>query len=155
MLRFFGIPFVVAPMEAEAQCAELASRSLVDGIITDDSDVFLFGGTRVYKNMFNQNKYVECYLLSDMDRELGLNRDKLVQLAHFLGSDYSDGLPGVGPVVGMELMNEFHGEDGLVEFRKWWQKVQSGKDSEKDTNSAFKRRFVRSTMVFFFSMMFV
>lgn len=130
-------------MEAEAQCAELTSRSLVDGIITDDSDVFLFGGTRVYKNMFNQNKYVECYLLSDMERELGLSRDKLVQLAHFLGSDYSEGLPGVGPVLGMELMNEFPGEDGLVEFNKWWQKVQTGKDTDEDNRSAFRRRFVR------------
>lgn len=144
MLRFFGIPFVVAPMEAEAQCAELARRSLVDGIITDDSDVFLFGGTRVYKNMFNQNKYVECYLLSDMERELSLSRDKLVQLAHFLGSDYCEGLPGVGPVLGMELMNEFPGEDGLVLFRKWWQKVQKGQDTDQDTTNAFRRRFVGS-----------
>ena len=144
MLRLFGLPYVVAPMEAEAQCAELMSRGLVDGIITDDSDVFLFGGTRIYKNMFNQNKYVECYLLSDIERELSLTRDKLVQLAYFLGSDYTDGLPGVGPVLGMELMNDFPGENGLVQFRKWWQRVQTGKDTSMETNTAFRRRFVRS-----------
>ncbi|KAK0544506.1 DNA repair protein rad2 [Tilletia horrida] len=107
MLRLFGLPYITAPMEAEAQCAELVQRGLVDGIITDDSDVFLFGGTRVFKNMFNQNKMVECYLLSDLDREMGISRQKLVSLAYLLGSDYTEGLPGVGPVLAMEVLAAF------------------------------------------------
>ena len=144
MLRVLGLPYVVAPMEAEAQCAELLSRSLVDGVITDDNDVFLFGATRVYKNMFNQNKYVECYLASDIDRELALDREKLIRLAHFLGSDYCDGLPGVGPVLGMELMAEFPGANGLVEFRNWWLKIQRGKDTIADHPTAFRRKFKKS-----------
>ena len=78
MLRLFGIPYITAPMEAEAQCAALLTLGLVDGIITDDSDVFLFGGARVLKNMFNQSKTVECFLLADLDRELGLRlRERL------------------------------------------------------------------------------
>lgn len=142
MLRLFGIPYITAPMEAEAQCATLASLGLVEGIITDDSDVFLFGGLRVFRNMFNQSKTVECFLLSDLSRELGLDRDTLIRLAYLLGSDYVDGLPGVGPVLAMELLKEFPGEDGLRMFREWWQKVQSGRDKEVDTASQFRKRFV-------------
>ncbi|KAI0833524.1 hypothetical protein BC628DRAFT_1308717 [Trametes gibbosa] len=141
MLRLFGIPYITAPMEAEAQCAALLSLGLVDGIITDDSDVFLFGGARVLKNMFNQSKTVECFLLSDLERELGLDRDKLVRLAYLLGSDYTDGLPGVGPVVAMELMSEFPGQDGLHKFKAWWQKVQSGRDKQDESASRFRKRF--------------
>ncbi|KAJ3866045.1 hypothetical protein EV359DRAFT_37524 [Lentinula novae-zelandiae] len=141
MLRLFGIPYITAPMEAEAQCAELLSLNLVDAIITDDSDVFLFGGYRVFKNMFNQSKTVECFLLSDLSRELGLDQGTLIRLAYLLGSDYVEGLPGVGPVVAMELLKEFPGDDGLHKFKDWWLKVQSGKDHENDNSSSFQKRF--------------
>ncbi|KAJ9474076.1 DNA repair protein RAD2 [Pseudozyma hubeiensis] len=144
MLRLFGLPYITAPMEAEAQCAELVSRRLVDGIITDDSDVFLFGGTRIYKNMFNNNKVVECFLLSDMQRELGLDREKLVRLAYYLGSDYTEGLVGVGPVVAMELLALFPGEDGLLKFRDWWIKVQMGQDTIDDTRGKTMRRIKKN-----------
>ena len=143
MLRLFGIPYITAPMEAEAQCAELLTLELVDGIITDDSDVFLFGGARVFKNMFNQSKTVECFLAPDLARELGLDRGALVRLAYLLGSDYTAGLPGVGPVVAMELLSEFPGQDGLHKFRAWWQKVQSGRDRPEESATPFRKRFVR------------
>ncbi len=141
MLRLFGIPYITAPMEAEAQCAELVAMRLVDGVITDDSDVFLFGGNKVLKNLFNQSQTVELFLLSDLSRELELGRDKLIRLAYLLGSDYIEGLPGVGPVIAMEILKEFPGADGLHKFREWWRRVQSGKDNP-DEASDFKRRFV-------------
>ncbi|SCV71275.1 BQ2448_2863 [Microbotryum intermedium] len=144
LLSLFGLPFVDAPQEAEAECADLLSRRLVDGIVTDDSDVFLFGGARIYRNMFNDDKFIECYLLADLDRELGLDRKKLVRLAHLLGSDYTEGLPGVGPVLGRELLEEFPGDEGLSDFKKWWTKVQNGRDGPEDTSNAWRRKFVRA-----------
>ncbi|CEJ00145.1 hypothetical protein RMCBS344292_14211 [Rhizopus microsporus] len=94
LLKLFGIPYIVSPMEAEAQCAELERLNLIEGTITDDSDVFLFGATRVYKNMFNQQRFVEFYKSQDIEREMMLSRTKLIQLAYLLGSDYTEGIPG-------------------------------------------------------------
>jgi DNA excision repair protein ERCC-5 len=143
LLRLFGIPYITAPMEAEAQCAELVRLNLVDGIVTDDSDIFLFGGTRVYKNMFNSNKFVECYLARDLETELSLSRDTLISLAQLLGSDYTEGLPGVGPVTALEILSEFPGgQDGLTQFKDWWQDVQNrGRTKDADAASPFRRKF--------------
>ncbi|KAI0506956.1 hypothetical protein F5B22DRAFT_622078 [Xylaria bambusicola] len=145
LLRYFGIPYIAAPMEAEAQCAELVRLGLVDGIVTDDSDIFLFGGTRVYKNMFNSNKFVECYLGSDLERELSLSREQLISIAQLLGSDYTEGLPGVGPVTAVEILSEFPGRDGLQKFRDWWRDVQAhNRPKEADKASNFRKKFRKS-----------
>lgn len=145
LLRLFGLPYITAPMEAEAQCAKLVSLGLVDGIVTDDSDIFLFGGTRVYKNLFNSSKFVECYLASDLEKELSLSRDKLIEFAHLLGSDYTEGLPGIGPVTALEIISEFPSKDGLQQFKDWWFEVQHNqRPKEADAKSPFRRKFRRS-----------
>lgn len=142
LLRLFGLPYVTAPMEAEAQCAELVQLGLVDGIVTDDSDCFLFGGTRIYKNFFNQAKFVECYLASDFEKEFDLTRQKMIDVAHLLGSDYTEGLPGVGPVTALEILGEF---PGLDDFRTWWEGVQAQTiPKEDDKTSPFRRKFRRA-----------
>ncbi|KAH7563133.1 hypothetical protein BM1_00180 [Bipolaris maydis] len=139
LLTLFGLPYITAPMEAEAQCAELVNLGLVDGIVTDDSDTFLFGGTRVYKNMFNAAKFVECYLSSDLTSEFSLTRQKLIDIAQLLGSDYTEGLPGIGPVTALEILSEFQ---DLTSFRKWWDGVQNGTIKKSDdAQSSFRKRF--------------
>ncbi|KAK4451570.1 hypothetical protein QBC34DRAFT_423568 [Podospora aff. communis PSN243] len=145
LLKLFGIPYITAPMEAEAQCAELVRLNLVDGIVTDDSDTFLFGGTRVYKNMFNSNKLVECYLSKDLEAELSLSREQLISLAQLLGSDYTEGIPGVGPVTAIEILSEFPGKDGLVAFKDWWYDIQHhNRPKEADASNPFRRKFRKS-----------
>ncbi|KAI8851502.1 hypothetical protein BC829DRAFT_386850 [Chytridium lagenaria] len=123
-------------MEAESQCAWLLNANLV-----------------VYKNVFNQNKYVESYTLERLEGTMGLQRRWLVLLAYLLGSDYTEGVPSVGIVSAMEILREFSGvgrgieeeEVGyndlkcLEEFKMWVRDVQMG---EKDgVKSAFRQKF--------------
>lgn len=55
-------------MEAEAQCAFLDSAGLTQGTITDDSDIWLFGGNKVYKNFFDQKKFVLEFQANDIQQ---------------------------------------------------------------------------------------
>jgi len=138
LLRLFGIPYVVAPAEAEAQCVELERLGLVDGIVTEDSDTFVFGGQVVYKNIFEDKKYVEVYHAKDASEEMNLTQDALVALAMLLGGDYTEGVKGVGIVNGMEVLQAFDVEQdckaGLIRFRKWLDGFDP-KDLTKNHNS--------------------
>lgn len=135
LLKRFGIPYITAPMEAEAQCAELYRLKLVDGIITDDSDCFLFGGDRIYKNMFNQKQYVECYMVDDIEGKVGLTQEKLIELGLLLGSDYTEGIKGIGPVLAMEILAEF---GTLKAFKNWFDENTQRIPDKKDQTSLKK-----------------
>ncbi|CAH2231781.1 jg7193 [Pararge aegeria aegeria] len=145
LLQVFGIPYIVAPMEAEAQCAFLENAKLTDGTITDDSDIWLFGGKTVYRNFFNQKKHVLQFLSERIEKSFNLSREQLVLLSLLVGSDYTTGVSGVGPVTALEilasfpfnkkkLMNEQPNQNlyqelvtGLQEFKKW---VKAGKRTD-------------------------
>lgn len=134
LLRLFGIPYIVAPMEAEAQCAFLNATDLTHGTITDDSDIWLFGGQTVYKNFFAQNKHVMEFRAEQIEQTFNCNRGKLIQLACLVGSDYTTGIHGIGAVTALEILASFSGQDAngpgicnqsvlqtLIKFRDWWQ----------------------------------
>ncbi|KAB1211737.1 DNA repair protein UVH3 [Morella rubra] len=142
LLQMFGLPYIIAPMEAEAQCAYLELANLVDGVVTDDSDVFLFGARSVYKNIFDDRKYVETYLMKDIEKELGLTREKLIRMALLLGSDYTEGISGIGIVNAFEVVNAFPEEDGLDKFREWIESPDPTilKKLDTDTGSSARKR---------------
>ena len=121
LLTLFGIPYIIAPQEAEAQCAYLNEHGFVDAVITDDSDVFLFGAKYVYRNFFAEKKYCEVYSTDRIKRELGVDRDRFIQLALLLGSDYTEGINGIGIVNALEIVCAFKGDvlSASKAFREW------------------------------------
>ncbi|KAG2261328.1 hypothetical protein Bca52824_068407 [Brassica carinata] len=142
LLQIFGLPYIIAPMEAEAQCAFMEQSNLIDGIVTDDSDVFLFGARSVYKNIFDDRKYVETYFMKDIEKELGLSRDKIIRMAMLLGSDYTEGISGIGIVNAIEVVTAFPEDDGLQKFREWVESPDPtilGKTDAKAGSSVKKR----------------
>nr|6TUS_B Chain B, DNA repair protein complementing XP-G cells,DNA repair protein complementing XP-G cells [Homo sapiens]6TUW_A Chain A, DNA repair protein complementing XP-G cells,DNA repair protein complementing XP-G cells [Homo sapiens] len=150
LLRLFGIPYIQAPMEAEAQCAILDLTDQTSGTITDDSAIWLFGARHVYRNFFNKNKFVEYYQYVDFHNQLGLDRNKLINLAYLLGSDYTEGIPTVGCVTAMEILNEFpgHGLEPLLKFSEWWHEAQKNpkiRPNPHDTKVKKKLRTLQLT----------
>ncbi|KAM8847251.1 flap endonuclease GEN homolog 1 [Synchiropus picturatus] len=122
MLDYMGVPWVRAAGEAEAMCAYLDSQRLVDGCITNDGDVFLYGARTVYRN-FNMNSkdpQVECYRTSQVQTELHLSRENLVGLAILLGCDYiPKGISGVGKELALKLIQSLKEETLLERLSRW------------------------------------
>ncbi|TIA89626.1 hypothetical protein E3P96_02551 [Wallemia ichthyophaga] len=104
VLRSLRVDYVVAPYEADAQMYHLERIGLVDGIITEDSDLLVFGARKV---IFKLKQDGSCDEIS-RDR-FGLVRLDGIPLCsgqwtdvHFRrmamlsGCDYLKSLPGVG-----------------------------------------------------------
>lgn len=107
LLGLFGLPFMDAEAEAEAQCAWLHARGLVDGVVTDDSDIWLFAPAAsliVYRNFFKEGKAVMAFGGPRIGMQLDLRREDLVCLAMWLGGDYGTGVRGLGTTRALGLL---------------------------------------------------
>lgn len=104
MLSIMGIPWIIAPSEAEAQCAHLQTNGHVDAILTDDNDTLLFGANKMYRHFYSTSKRIMRFGITDVERDLSLSRLDLITLSILLGSDYSVGVRGIGPIKGLQLL---------------------------------------------------
>ncbi|XP_019376331.1 PREDICTED: flap endonuclease GEN homolog 1 [Gavialis gangeticus] len=127
MLECLGVPWVQAAGEAEAMCAYLNANGYVDGCITNDGDVFLYGAQTVYRNftMNAKDPYVDCYTMSSIKEKLGYDRECLIGLAVLLGCDYlPKGVPGVGKEQALKLLETLQGQSLLQRFNQWKEQFQ-------------------------------
>ncbi|CAG9582714.1 putative DNA repair protein RAD2 [Leishmania major strain Friedlin] len=103
LLDCCGVPYVLSPAEADAQCAFLARCGLVDAVFTEDSDVLVHGATRVLRGFFAQSKNVVAYEQTHLSA-CGITKTVLVALASLLGCDYTEGVCGIGLVGALEAL---------------------------------------------------
>ena len=63
LLNALGINYINSPEEADSQCAVLSyiDNDLVGGIISEDSDILVFGGKKLIKNFNIKNKTYDEY----------------------------------------------------------------------------------------------
>lgn len=130
LLTAFGIPWVSAPADAEAQCAFLCSAGLADGVISDDSDTLIYGSPIVFRHLYIGESTVELFKLSN----IGFDRNELISLALLLGCDFTVGVRGIGPVNATEIVRVYSGIDGLTRFRQWAESITEDPEVETDPN---------------------
>lgn len=97
LFEYMGIPFVQANRDAEAQCAANQIAKICYGTSTEDSDLFLFGGGTLIKNLSSKGYVIELRLEKILE-DLKLTREELIDVAILLGTDYCSPPKGLGPV---------------------------------------------------------
>lgn len=111
-LRRAGVEYLVAPFEADAQCAYLARSGAVAGVITEDSDLVAHGVPLVLLKLDSKNgSCVELradalHRCSELNLA-GFTQDTLLQLCVLSGCDYLPSLPGVGVKKAHALLRRF------------------------------------------------
>jgi flap endonuclease-1 len=120
LLGMLGIPYVQAPQEGEAQAAYMARRESVWAANSRDYDSVLFGSPRLVRYVTISGKEFlpsketsrplvpELIELDALLKELRLTREQLVDLAILVGTDFNEGVQGVGPKTALKLIRS-HG----------------------------------------------
>ncbi|KAG6845011.1 Elongation of fatty acids protein 2, partial [Arthromyces matolae] len=112
-----GIPCIVAPSEAEAQCAELARGGKVYAAGSEDMDTLTFSAPILFRHLtFSEAKkqpISEINLQAALDG-LEMDMSQFIDLCLLLGCDYLEPIKGIGPKTALKLIREYKNLKGVI-----------------------------------------
>lgn len=130
LLKAMGVPSVQAPGEGEAQASMMVQKGLAYATASQDYDALLFGSSVLVRNLSitgrrkvpRQDRYIlvepEEINLKETLASLGIGRDRLIFIGLLLGTDFNEGVKGVGPKTAMKVIKEIQTLDGLIAYVK-------------------------------------
>lgn len=118
LLDLLGIPFVQAPEEGEAQASYMVRKADAYAVGSQDFDCLLIGSPILIRNLTSASKrklpgkkaYTtvhpeRIYLTQTLDK-LGISQKQLVDMAILMGTDFNEGIKGIGPKKSLQLIKK-------------------------------------------------
>jgi flap endonuclease-1 len=118
LLEILGIPYVQAPEEGESQASYMVRKGDAYGVGSQDFDCLLIGSPVLIRNLTSSSKrklpgkkaYVKVhperiYLNQTLDK-LGISQKQLVDMAILMGTDFNEGIKGIGPKKSLKLIKK-------------------------------------------------
>lgn len=113
LCQIMHIPHLRANYEADALCIKLEQLGIVQGIVSNDSDILMFGGKNLYCN-YDYTDSIDCINLPSILSQLSITYDLFVEMCVLCGTDYTvDTIPGVGSARALEIVR---GGKRIVDF---------------------------------------
>ncbi len=140
LLGLIGIPVVQAPMDGEGEAAFLVQKGHAAAVASQDFDSLLFGAPVLVRNLTITGRRKiprrQIYVNVEPERmELGavlsalsVTREQLVEMCILMGTDFDEGIRGIGPKKAHKLMLEHGTLEKVIAARSFdiphWQEVK-------------------------------
>ncbi len=130
LLSYMGIPWVQAEGEGEAQAAIMVEEGIAYAAASQDYDALLFGAPVLIRNISitgrrkvpRQDRYMmiepEEIRLRETLKELGITREQLIIIGILTGTDFNEGVKGIGPKIALKIVRDKKKIDAVVEYVK-------------------------------------
>jgi len=127
LLSLMGIPYVQAPGEAEAQAAYMAMKGDVWASSSRDYDSLLFGAPKLIRYLtisgmeflpslgISRRLEPELITLNELLNYYKITRRQLIDIAILIGTDFNDGVRGIGPKRALDLVRRYGKIEDLPE----------------------------------------
>ena len=118
LLDALGIPYVQAPGEGEAQASYMVKKGDAYAVGSQDYDCLLVGSPVLIRNLTSSERrklpgkqaYVkvnpELIRLKPNLKTLGITHKQLIDMAILIGTDFNDGIKGIGPKKSLTLIKK-------------------------------------------------
>lgn len=89
LLQAYGVTYYEAPGEADILCANLVSKNMVYACLSEDTDMFVYGCSRVLRYLSLSSSKVILYDFHTILTTLNMDMDEFKQMSIMFGCDYS------------------------------------------------------------------
>ena len=125
LLRLMGIPVVQAPSEGEAQASHMVATGSAWATGSKDYDCLLFGTPRLLRFLTISGKEFlpskgafrpitpELIDTPSLLDHYKITREQLVDLAILVGTDFNEGIRGIGPKKALKLVRDLGSIDNM------------------------------------------
>lgn len=149
-LKHHNIQYVVAPYEADSQLAYLERQGIIDGILSEDSDLLVFGAkcliTKLDKHgecvEINRNHFTACREIS----LTGWSDADFRRMAMLSGCDYLPGIGKMGLKTAYRMLRKHKTIDRLVKAAQF--------DGQFKVPAGFMEAFHQAEMTFLYQWVF-
>ena len=118
LLDALGIPYIQAPSEGEAQASYMVKKGDAFAVGSQDFDCLLIGSPVLIRNLTSSGRrklpgkeaYTKVYpkqiRLKPNLKSLGIKHKQLIDMAILIGTDFNDGIKGIGPKKSLTLIKK-------------------------------------------------
>jgi 5'-3' exonuclease len=104
LMDTMSIPYFQAPSEAEGMCSWLCKKSLVEAVLTEDTDVLAYGANKFISKLNLYSATCTQIEYKSVLDSLTLDNDKFIEFCIMCGCDYNQRVKGLGPVRAYKML---------------------------------------------------
>lgn len=131
LLELMGIPYVQAPSEGEAQASYMNMKGDVNAAASQDYDSLLFGASFLIRNLTitGRRKLPRKRIYVNIEPELidarknlkrlGLTRKQLMEIGILVGTDFNEGIKGIGPKKALKLIEKYSTLENIIKAKDY------------------------------------
>jgi exonuclease 1 len=143
-VRKLNVEYVVAPYEADAQLAWLSASDDVDVVVTEDSDLVVYGAKKVFYKM-NKDGDGDLYqtknlMALDDPNMRNFTPQMFTWVCVFAGCDFFEGIPGLGIRKAHALVKRYPSIQRTLQVIRF--------DTKYKVDAGFADHFHRACLVF-------
>jgi len=119
-LKRNNVQYVVAPYEADSQLAYLEKKRIIDGVLSEDSDLLVFGVKTLLTKL---DQYGDCIMVKQDDftacrdvNLVGWTCDDFRRMAILSGCDYLEGIHKMGLKTAHRMLRKYKTVDKVIRF---------------------------------------
>ena len=115
LFNLFGVKYIHIDCEAEGLLSMLCKNNVIDGCISEDTDILANGGYLFLRNFNADKNTIDEYCLEGILNSMNFNHDQFIDMCILCGCDYTPKINGLGPLTAYKIISK-HGN--IEEFIK-------------------------------------